>query len=146
MDEVTEENNFNMKHDKGMINIKRQELEKVKKVGQEEKKGFSDERQVLENKYHELLEDNIKRDREENNEVSKKKFKLADLKPKKKKNEIESSAMEEEDINDRTPILDVLIDKWKSIIKTKKAMIERYRRNVYITEISFEKICNVLIS
>ncbi len=56
---------------------------------------------------------------------------------------MESSAMEEEDISDRTPILDQLIEKWKYIIKTKKAMLERYRRNVYVTETSFERICNV---
>jgi hypothetical protein len=71
-----------------------------------------------------------------------KKIKLADVRPK-KKNEIESSAMEEEDISDRTPILDQLIDKWKYIIKTKKAMIDRYRKNVYTTETSFDRICNV---
>lgn len=52
--------------------------------------------------------------------------------------------MEEEDISDRTPILDQLIDKWRYIIKYKKNMIERYRKNIYITEMSFEKICNVL--
>jgi len=52
--------------------------------------------------------------------------------------------MEEEDISDRTPILDEVIDKWKYIIKTKKVMIDRYRKNVYITETSFSKICDVI--
>jgi len=52
--------------------------------------------------------------------------------------------MEEEDISDRTPILDQLIEKWKYIIKSKKQMIDRYRRNVFVTESSFDKMCNVI--
>lgn len=88
------------------------------------------------------MEDNIRRERDEKKEIFKKRFKLADVRPK-KKNEIEASAMEEEDIHDRTPILDQLIEKWKFIIKTKKGMIDRYRRNVFFTEHAFDKICNV---
>jgi hypothetical protein len=142
LDNLIEDNEYNEKNETGMINQKQDEFKFVKKIGTDEQKKFEEERQVLEQKYQVLLEDNIRREREEKKEILKKRFKLADIRPN-KKNEQESLKMEDEDIADRTPILDQLIDKWKHVIKYKKSMIERYQRNVYITELSFEKICNV---
>ncbi len=52
--------------------------------------------------------------------------------------------MEEEDISDRTPVLDKLIEKWKYIVKTKRSMIDRYMKNLYLTMFTFEKMCNVI--
>ena len=50
-----------------------------------------------------------------------------DLKPMQGKkgsgNEDEQLVMEEEDISDRTPILDKLIDRWRYIIKNKVNLI-----------------------
>ena len=53
--------------------------------------------------------------------------------------------LEEEDtIKDRTPILDLLIDKIKFFNSDKKKMIERYQRNSHIIEESLEQMMEYL--
>lgn len=47
-------------------------------------------------------------------------------------NELEKQikSMESEEISDRTPIIEEILNKWKGINKTKKQMIEKYTKNV----------------
>ena len=53
--------------------------------------------------------------------------------------------LEEEDtIKDRTPILDLLIDKIKFFNSDKKKMIERYQRNSHIIKESLEQMMEYL--
>ena len=49
----------------------------------------------------------------------------------------------EEDISDRTPILDLLIEKWKVYNKFKKQMLEKYIRNSISIKEAFENIRKV---
>jgi hypothetical protein len=51
--------------------------------------------------------------------------------------------LEEEDISDRTPILDVLIDKWKFYNKYKKTMLEKYTKNTNLIKEAFDKMMKV---
>lgn len=55
----------------------------------------------------------------------------------------QTKLLEDEDISDRTPILDVLIEKWKYFNKYKKAMLDKYTKNAYTIKDAFDKIMKV---
>lgn len=57
--------------------------------------------------------------------------------------EQQSKMLEEEDISDRTPILDVLIEKWKFYNKYKKQMLDRYTKNAISIKDAFDKMMKV---
>ena len=50
----------------------------------------------------------------------------------------------EEEISDRTPILDIAIEKWTEINKSKKITIERHYENCVKIEEAFKKLTNFL--
>lgn len=52
--------------------------------------------------------------------------------------------MAEEDISDRAPILESLIEKWKYFTKSKKAILERYLKNSTIINDAFDKMAKFL--
>lgn len=52
--------------------------------------------------------------------------------------------LEEEDISDRTPILDILIEKWKYYNKYKKTIVDRYVKNAFMIKDSFDKMMKFL--
>ena len=52
--------------------------------------------------------------------------------------------MADEDISDRAPILEALIDKWKYFIKSKKIMLEKYMKNSMSITASFDKMTQYL--
>ncbi len=60
------------------------------------------------------------------------------------KNEENAKLEEDETIRDRTPILDLLIDKLKYFNTDKKKMIERYQRNSYIIKEALEQMMEYL--
>jgi hypothetical protein len=51
---------------------------------------------------------------------------------------------EDEDISDRTPILNVLIEKWKYFIKYKKSMLKKYIINITTIREAFDKMMKVI--
>jgi hypothetical protein len=51
----------------------------------------------------------------------------------------------EENLSDRTPILDILIEKWKVYNKYKKQMMEKYSRNTVSIKEAFENMRKVII-
>ena len=125
------------KNKESVSRIQFEELSKTKEVGADLQKRFEIDRDILEGKYHEIIETNIKRERENKRELSKKRLMLGmiaeSVKPSKDKSQNslfdQIKRMENDDITDRTPILDVLIDKWKYITKYKKSMIDKYIQN-----------------
>ena len=125
------------KNKESVSRIQFEELNKTKEVGVDLQRRFEIDRDVLEGKYHEIIETNIKRERENKRELSKKRLMLGmiaeSVKPSKDKSQNsifdQLKRMENDDITDRTPILDVLIDKWKYITKYKKSMIDKYIQN-----------------
>ena len=52
--------------------------------------------------------------------------------------------MADEDISDRAPILEALIDKWKYFIKSKKIMLDKYIKNSSSITDSFDKMTRYL--
>lgn len=50
----------------------------------------------------------------------------------------------EEDVSDRTPILDVLIEKWRFYNKFKKQMLDKYIKNSVAIRDAFERMIKVL--
>jgi hypothetical protein len=144
--------------------IKFSELEKTKEEMIEGKKDFGAGRDHLEEKYHHIIEENIRREREHKKELFKKRNKLGSIaasvlpnnsnpEEDEKNNagaysvlseEQQERLLEEEDISDRTPILDVLIDKWKFYNKYKKGMLERYIKNASSIRDAFDKMMKYL--
>lgn len=128
--------------------IKFEELAKTKEEESEIQKNFEINRDELEGKYHEIIETNIKREREHKKELSKKRLMLGliaeNVKSDKNKGKNtlydQMKLLENDNISDRTPILDVLIDKWKYITKYKKNMIDKYNKNSQLIKEAFQKI------
>ena len=122
--------------------MKVNELESVKSEGHNEENMFIKNRDLLEEKFHDIISENIKREREHKKEVFKKANAHAIIF--KRNNEDESKKMENEDISDRAPILDILIEKWKYFNKNMKNIIEKYSRNATSLKEAFEKIMSYL--
>lgn len=141
--------------------IKYAELERANEEGIEGKKDFESYRDNLEEKYHEIIEENIRREREHKKEIFKKRVMLnsiaksvmpgsqeeAGIEAMQMDNltpEQQAKMLEDEDISDRTPILDVLIEKWKYYNKYKKQMLDRYVKNALSIRDAFDKMMKYL--
>ena len=107
-------------------------LAQRKEEGVVQNKEFQHERDGLEDQYHKIIEANIQRERERIKEQAKKRQMLGIMakqvmkKNDKNRNKDDDSIEEQikklksEEICDRIPILDLIIEKWKNINKTKK--------------------------
>jgi len=84
------------------------------------------------------VEENIKRSREQKKEALKKRFHYNA-----KQDDEQAKLIAEEDISDRTPILDVLIEKWKFYNKFKKQMLDKYTKNAVAIKDAFERMIKV---
>jgi hypothetical protein len=135
--------------------IRLDQLEETKKERIFEKKDFEQNRESLEEKYHKIIEENIKRERDHKKELSRKRNLLGSITSSSSgmKDDMSKSSnltseqfkmLEEEDISDRTPILDILIEKWKYYNKYKKFMLERYTKNSVSIKDAFDKIMRFL--
>ena len=131
IDELREKN----KESEGKI--KNREFSKSMNQNQFQKKEFAKSRDDLEGEYHKIIEENIKREREQKKEQAKKRQMLSMVSDSKAvfkgANAIELEkqvkALKAEEISDRTPITEELLSKWKYINKVKKYMIEKYEKN-----------------
>ena len=109
------------------------ESNELQALNQTEKEGdiihgtFYKERDKLEGKYHQVIEANIQRERDRKKEQAKKRQmmgRMAMAKMDRNKKSQSTKAIEEqikmlqnEDISDRTPIISLLVDKWKHVNK-----------------------------
>ncbi len=136
------------KNKESLSKIKHEELKKTREEESLMQKSFEEKRDDLENEYHEIIETSIKQERERKKDLSNKRLilsKIAENVQKNKKNDInENYKMLNEDITDRTPILDLLVDKWKFITKFKKQMIEKYIKNSINIRDAFNKMIKFL--
>jgi hypothetical protein len=135
--------------------IRLDQLEETKKENLLEKNEFEQSRESLEEKYHKIIEENIKRERDHKKELSRKRNLLGSITASVSgmKDDLGKSGnitaeqfkmLEDEDISDRTPILDILIEKWKFYNKYKKQMLERYTKNSISIKDAFDKIMRYL--
>ena len=146
LDQILKENQ-NMKDQ-----IKYKEYKKVVDFGNTQEKNFIAQRDDYEEQYHELIKEYVKREKETKKENAKKRqmallgsgspahFKGMNDKDIEKQLKI----LAEEEISDRTPILDLAIEKWTEINKSKKLTIERHSENCIKIEEAFKKLTNIL--
>ena len=132
--------------------IKYKEYKKVVEFGNIQEKNFISQRDDYEDQYHELIKSYVKREKEAKKENAKKRqmallgsgspthFKGMNDKDIEK----QIKMLAEEEISDRTPILDLEIEKWSEINKSKKITIERHYENCIKIEEAFNKLTNIL--
>ena len=118
--------NIQSKNNKIYSKIQFKELDKVKEKGKTIESEFLDKRDYLENKYHKVIEANIRREKDHKNDLRKIRLKNAIFADKARKKGGNRSMTtngikveDQDEIHDRMPILDLLIDKWKYITKYK---------------------------
>ena len=132
--------------------IKYKEYKKVVEFGNQQEKNFIAQRDDYEDQYHELIKNYVKREKEAKKENAKKRQMalLGSGSPSHFKGmndkdiERQIKLLAEEEISDRTPILDLAIDKWTEINKSKKLTIERHFENCVKIEDAFKKLTNYL--
>ena len=132
--------------------IKYKEYKKVIELGNIQEKNFVAQRDDYEEQYHEIIKNYVKREKETKKENAKKRqmallgsgspthFKGMNDKDIEKQLKL----LAEEEISDRTPILDLEIDKWTEINKTKKITLQRHYDNCIKIEEAFKKLTNIL--
>ena len=132
--------------------IKYKEYQKVVEYGNIQEKNFVAEREDYENQYHEIIKDYVKREKEAKKENAKKRQMalLGSGSPTHFKGmndkdiERQLKILAEEEISDRTPILDLEIEKWTEINKIKKLTLQRHYENCVKIEDAFKKLTNFL--
>jgi hypothetical protein len=134
----------------GKLGSKFQDFGKVKMDGFEVRNDFEMCRDDLEDKYHEIIEENIRRERENKKEQARRRTMTMNASIstgdplKRADEEAQAKQLEEEDVSDRTPILDILIEKWKFYNKYKKQMLEKYTKNAISIRDAFDKMMKFL--
>ena len=132
--------------------IKYKEYKKVVDFGNTQEKNFIEQRDNYEDQYHELIKNYVRREKETKKENAKKRqmallgsgsnthFKGMNDKDIEKQIKL----LAEEEISDRTPILDIAIEKWTEINKSKKITLETHYENCVKIEEAFKKLTNFL--
>ena len=139
---------INKKNEKSKGKIKTAELKKSVDTGKAQQKQFEENRDELEEEYHKLIEEFIKREREEKKEQAKKRQMLSMVSDTKalfkganaKELERQIKLLAAEEISDRTPIIEEVVNKWKYINKFKKYMIEKYSKNAEMIKEAFNRM------
>ena len=141
MEKIFEENEDISLQIKMLSKTNRRSLSKINfddlKKHQDENKFFEEKfkqnRESLEQKYHQVLEENIRREKEKKNELSKLRLANARIADNVRRNSVKSSDQfinaDRDEIQDRIPILDALLDKWNHTIKYKTQMVNKYIAN-----------------
>ena len=132
--------------------IKYKEFKKVVEFGNVQDKNFVVLRDDYEDQYHELIKCYVKREKEAKKENAKKRQMAllgsgspAHFKGMNDKDiEKQIKMLAEEEISDRTPILDIAIEKWTEINKSKKITLERHYENCVKIEEAFKTLTNFL--
>jgi len=132
--------------------IQFKELNKVKEKGKVIESQFLEERDVLENRFHKVIEANIRREKEHKNDLRKIRLKNAIFADRarakgssKSMAAINDMKLEDQDeIHDRMPILDMLIEKWRYITKYKRNMLDKYIKYANEIRISFDILLEYL--
>ncbi len=132
--------------------IMHKELRKAQADGVSQQKGYEAERDGLEEEYHKLREEYIKRERENKKENAKKRNMAALALSNKgmatssrdKDMEAELKKLADEEIMDRTPMLDICIEKWRAINNIKKTSIQIFQQNSSKIREAFEKLTSYI--
>ena len=140
-----------LKNKKIFNRIHFKDLNDVREKGRVIETQFLEERDNLENRFHKVIEANIRREKEHKNDLRKIRLKNAIFADKARNKGMNNSMMtngltmeDSDEMYDRIPVLDTLINKWKYITKYKKTMINKYIKHVHDIRISFDKLLKYL--
>ena len=140
-----------LKNKKIFNRIHFKDLNDVREKGRVIETQFLEERDNLENRFHKVIEANIRREKEHKNELRKIRLKNAIFADKARNKGMNNSMMtngltmeDSDEMYDRMPVLDTLINKWKYITKYKKTMINKYIKHSHDIRISFDKLLKYL--
>lgn len=139
---IKSENEFNERNEQGIITIFQNELNRVEVEGPKENTIFLKSRDTLEEQYLNIIGENIKREREHMKEVFKK-ANAHGMVAYKKEDDV-SISLKDEEISDRTPVLDIQIEKWKYFNKYMKHMLDKYYKNSVALKEALERIMKYL--
>ena len=130
--------NMNKRNEVSKSQIMYKEYKNTVTEGEDINKDFEEERDELENEYQKIREEYIKREREAKKENAKKRNMAAialssnkgSMKSSRDKDiELEIKKLADEQIMDRTPMLDISIKKWREINNIKKTSIQIFQQN-----------------
>lgn len=156
LQKITEENEekekeiiqFNKKNKRSMSRLNYEGLQKHRDENKYLEEKFKLDRETLEAKYHQVIEENIQRERLKINELGKQRMAnavFADNARKKGAKGLEPAVnYDKDEIQDRIPILNALLDKWNHNIKQKKLIINKYIANSSKIKETFDKLLLVL--
>ena len=140
-----------LKNKKIFNRIHFKDLNDVREKGRVIETQFFEERDNLENRFHKVIEANIRREKEHKNDLRKIRLKNAIFADKARNKGMNNSMMtngltmeDSDEMYDRIPVLDTLINKWKYITKYKKTMINKYIKHTHDIRISFDKLLKYL--
>lgn len=156
LQKITEENDdidqqikvLKQKNKRSLSKLNYAGLQKARDENKILENNFKNNREHLEYKYHQVIQDNIRREKNKINELGKQRMANAVFADNARKNngkEVNSIMITDRDeIQDRIPILDGLLDKWNHTIKYKKLMINKYLANSAKIKDTLDKLLLVL--
>ena len=156
IDKIKEENQdieqqiktLNKKNKRSISRLNYDDLKKSQDQNKILEVKFKSDREKLEMKYHQVIEENIKRERAKTNELGKKRLANAAIADNARKNNTKSMdtllSVDKDEIQDRIPILDALLEKWSHSIKYKKQMLNKYKANSIKIKDTLDKLLIVL--
>ncbi len=156
IDKIKEENQdieqqiktLNKKNKRSISRLNYDDLKKSQDQNKLLEEKFKSDREKLEMKYHQVIEENIKRERAKTNELGKKRLANAAIADNARKNNTKGMdtllSVDKDEIQDRIPILDALLEKWSHSIKYKKQMLNKYKANSIKIKDTLDKLLIVL--
>ena len=156
IDKIKEENQdieqqiktLNKKNKRSISRLNYDDLKKSQDQNKILEEKFKSDREKLEMKYHQVIEENIKRERAKTNELGKKRLANAAIGDNARKNNTKTIdtllSVDKDEIQDRIPILDALLEKWSHSIKYKKQMLNKYKANSIKIKDTLDKLLIVL--
>ena len=156
IDKIKEENQdieqqiktLNKKNKRSISRLNYDDLKKSQDQNKILEEKFKSDREKLEMKYHQVIEENIKRERAKTNELGKKRLANAAIADNARKNNTKGMdtllSVDKDEIQDRIPILDTLLEKWSHSIKYKKQMLNKYKANSIKIKDTLDKLLIVL--
>ena len=156
LQKITEENDdidqqikvLKQKNKRSLSKLNYAGLQKARDENKILENNFKNNREHLEYKYHQVIQDNIRREKNKINELGKQRMANAVFADNARKNngkEVNSIMITDRDeIQDRIPILDGLLGKWNHTIKYKKQMINKYIANSAKIKDTLDKLLLVL--
>ena len=156
LQKVTEENDeieqkikvLNKKNQRSISRLNYEDLQRQRDENKYLEEKFKSDREDLEQKYHQVIEENIRRERAKTNELGKQRLANAVFADQARRNSLNGvpqvMSLDRDEIQDRIPILDALLEKWNHTIKYKKQMINKYIINSVKIKDTLDKLLKVL--